>query len=143
MYAVISCTGCKRLRIIDCGTIKSECPFCGTSCEHRYAVKLFEDNNQSAVRDALAHYSGYVPEKKDNREKIESLDPHSTLVYKYEHAGSGDEKLEILSKGLTELYGTFTLDHVKEVDPRNAEKVLAAMHAAGLVAEVRHGIYRG
>lgn len=143
MFAVTACTGCGKLRIIDLSVMTSECPFCGTSCEHSKARKLYEDSDQTAVRDALAHYSGYIPEKKDNKEKIRNADPHSTMVYRYEHGGTLDEKLAILSEGLTAIFGTFTLDHVREVDPKNAEKLLAAMHDGGFAAEIRPGVYKG
>lgn len=143
MFAVIACAGCKKLRIADMDSMTSVCPFCGKSCEHANVNKIYEDRDQTAVRDALAHYSGFVPEKDVRKEKIRHADPHSTMVYRYEHGGTLDEKLAILSSGLTEIHGTFTLEHVKEVDPKNAEKLLAAMHEGGFVAEIRPGVYRG
>lgn len=143
MYAVTPCSNCRRLRIIDLKTISSNCPSCGSACEHARAEVLYQSDKQSDAREALGHYSGFVPEKKDNREKIAEADPHSTLVYRYEHGATQEEKMEILAKGLTSLYKTFTVEDVRSVEPKNPEKLLAAMHDAGFVAEVSHGRFKG
>jgi len=141
MYAVISCIGCKKLRIIDKSSLTSECPFCGVGCEHRYIKTIFEDKDQTAVRDALAHYSGFTPEKED-KTSIELADPHSTLVYRYEHCSDMTLKMEILCKGLTDIFGIFTIDDVESVDPKNATRLIGAMQEMCLIAEIRPGKYR-
>ena len=43
---------------------------------------------------------------------------------------------------MTSIKGTFTLEDVREVDGRNAEKLLEAMLDRCIVAEVRPGVYR-
>lgn len=141
MYAVIACPSCNRLRVADCDTLTSDCPYCGKTAEHRHLNKLYEDRDQSSCRDAMAHLYGFVPEKKD-KTKIEQADPHSTLAYRYEHASAVEEKIGILAEGLTDLYGTFTLENIEEIDPKNAKRLLAAMCEKCLVAEIRPGRYK-
>ncbi len=142
MYAVVRCDGCKRTRMIDRSTLKSKCPFCGLESENRKLAILYEDSDQSAVRDALNELSGFTPEEKD-KSKITNADPLSSLVYKYEHCTELDLKMELLAKGLTEIHGTFTLEDILEVDPRMGKKMLEGMLEQCLVAEVKYGVYRG
>lgn len=142
MYSVISCPGCNRLKIADLDTLTSECPYCGKTCEHRHTKRLYDNEDQAACRDAIAHLYGFTPEKKNTKERIEKADPHSTLVYKYEQCRGIDEKMDVLSKGLTEIHGTFTFEDLEKIDPKNAKKLLEAMCEECLVAEVKPGRYR-
>lgn len=142
MYSVAPCPGCNRLRIVDNNMLTSDCPYCGKNSEHRTLKKLYSDEDQTACRDAMSKLYGFVPDKKDNKERIEKADPHSTLVYRYERCKSIDEKIDVLSKGLTELYGTFTLQDLEGIDPKNAKKLLETMCDGCYVAEVRPGRYK-
>ena len=76
------------------------------------------------------------------KRRIEEADPHSTMVYRYEHAADLDEKMEILSQGLTSIMGEFTLEDVEEVAGARAEKMLSAMLDRGFVYETRPGFYK-
>ena len=64
------------------------------------------------------------------------------MVYRYEHTSDLDEKMEILADGLTEIYGTFTLEDVEAIVGKRAEKMVAAMLDRCMISEVRHGQYR-
>ena len=64
------------------------------------------------------------------------------MVYRYEHAADLDEKMEILSQGLTSIMGEFTLEDVEEVAGARAEKMLSAMLDRGFVYETRPGFYK-
>lgn len=142
MYAVVMCPGCRKYRMIDCRSASSDCPFCRTVSKHNELRKYFESEDQTEVRNVLAQATGYIPEKKD-RSRIENADPLSTLHYRYEHCQDLDEKMEILSAGLTDIHGTFTLEDVEEFEPKNAKKMLTAMLDACIVAEIRPGKYKG
>ncbi|AIZ56767.1 hypothetical protein Mpt1_c08910 [Candidatus Methanoplasma termitum] len=139
-YAIVSCGKCKRQRMIDRSATSSKCPYCSTSAEHKGLAVIFEDKDQNVVRDVLTGMHPFdVPEKK--RSKIDH-DPLSTLIYKYEHASDLEEKMELLSKGLTKIYDTFTIADVEKIDEKNAEKMLKAMSERGYVHEVKYGRYR-
>ena len=105
-------------------------------------------DDQSEVRAALAHATGaddYMPDRAETaakKRRIEEADPHSTMVYRYEHAADLDEKMEILSQGLTSIMGEFTLEDVEEVAGARAEKMLSAMLDRGFVYETRPGFYK-
>lgn len=142
-YAVTPCT-CGRLRVIDLSSETSVCPYCGKSVVNNNVRKLFVDDDQRAVRDALAQLTGFeMPEEDPEvKKRIEEADPFSTLVYRYEECSDIELKMEILAKGLTELHGTFTLEDVKKVDKKNGERILKAMVVQCIVFEPEPGRYR-
>jgi RNA polymerase subunit RPABC4/transcription elongation factor Spt4 len=139
MYAIISCGKCKRRRIIDRSSPSSVCPFCGRTEEHKGLRVIFENRDQNAVREMLMKTQSIEKPKK----KIPGADPDplSTLIYKYENCRDVQSRTELLSKGLTGIYGTFTLEDVERVDEKNAEKLLNTMLELCLVHEVRPGRY--
>jgi DNA-directed RNA polymerase subunit RPC12/RpoP len=139
MYAIISCGKCDRQRIIDRATTTSKCPYCNNSEDHKKIKIIFEDRDQSVVRDALTNQHSF--EKKEKRREADP-DPLSTVIYRYEHAKSLQERLELVSYGLTEAFGTFTLEDVEKVDEKNAEKLLNAMLEHCLIHEVKYGRYQ-
>jgi hypothetical protein len=141
MFAVVACGKCKRYRMIDRSSLSSVCPFCNENGEHRYMRVIFQDKSQAEVRGALAELSGFVPEKENKQRTLDS-DPFSTLVYRYEHCSDITEKLEILAKGLTEIFGTFSEEEISKVDPKNPEKLLSAMLELCIAHEVKYGRYR-
>lgn len=69
------------------------------------------------------------------------IDPYSTLEYRYERTRSIEEKMEVLSKGLTEVYGEFTFEDLEKIEPKHAEKILKAMLVNGYVHETKYGRY--
>ncbi len=139
-YGIITCRKCKRNRIIDLSSTSSKCPYCSVTDEHKGLKIIFEDNNQSVVRDALSQlYAFDMPEKK--RPGIDH-DPLSTLIYRYEKCSDLQERMIILSKGLTDIYDTFTIDDIDKVDPKNADKLLKSMLDQCLIYEVKYGRYR-
>ena len=139
MYAAVACRHCKKYRIIDRSSLSSKCPFCGENCEHSSLQILFEDRDQTVVRNAIASMTGFVPETKT---RTSDADPFSTLVHKYEKCSEMDEKMRILSEGLTGILGTFTLEDIEAVDPKNAKQLLRAMLELCLIHEVRYGVYK-
>ncbi|MCL1978582.1 MAG: hypothetical protein FWG60_00250 [Methanomassiliicoccaceae archaeon] len=139
-YAVISCRKCRRQRVIDRSAASSVCPYCSTAAEHKGLAVKFEHRDQKVVRDALTRLHPVdAPEKK--KREVDS-DPLSTLVYRYENCTDPQKRMELISKGLTELCGTFTLEDVERIDEKNAEKLLSAMLELCFVYEVEYGRYR-
>ncbi len=97
-------------------------------------------------REAIGRLHGFAPDddEDDGRiERVREADPVSTLAYRYERCGSTEERMELLAEGLTAIHGSFTLEDVAEIDPRDAGKLLEGMHRRCLVAEVGPGRYRG
>ena len=146
-YGLTLCGACIRPRIVDRNVSTSTCPYCG--CTERVGKLnfFFTSDDQSEVRAALARATGaddYMPDRAETaakKRRIEEADPHSTMVYRYEHAADLDEKMEILSQGLTSIMGEFTLEDVEEVAGARAEKMLSAMLDRGFVYETRPGFY--
>ncbi len=103
---------------------------------------MYEDRDQRACRDAIAYMHKTDLDTKKDTNVIEMADPHSTLIYRYEHCKTIEEKLEILSKGLSGLKGTFTIEDLEDVDPKNAKKLLRAMCEGGYIIETKPGEFR-
>jgi len=139
-YAIVSCGKCKHQRIIDRKSSSSACPYCGNKEEHRDLKIIFEDKDQNTVREALTrkHPFGTQEKKKQGPDP----DPLSTLIHRYENSRSLMERMELVSDGLTKIYGTFTLEDVEKIDEKNAEKLLKAMLEHCHVFEVSHGRYK-
>ncbi len=139
-YAVISCGKCKRERIIDRSSSSSKCPYCGAGADHKKVSIIFEDRSQDRAREALAHLHSFdLPEKKKSGV---DHDPLSTLIYRYEKCTDLQKRMGLVSKGLTDIFGTFTLEDIEKIDEKNAEKLLKAMLELCYVYEVEHGRYR-
>lgn len=141
MYGAAKCSKCSRLRIFDLKASSSTCPYCNSKNEHKTLKVLYKDRDQCVARDFLAHYSGYIPAPTEKKGEIDS-DPLSTLIFKYEQCNDIEEKLNILAKGLTEIYGEFTIEHVESIDPNNAEKKIKVMLETCLVSENKHGYFK-
>lgn len=147
-YGLTICGACRRPRIADRGDATSTCPYCG--CTERIGKLQFyyTSDDLRDVRRALAEatdaedVSKLKKEQETKRRKVEDDDPHSTMVYRYEHASDIEDKMGILSEGLTRILGEFTLDDVREVAGPRAEKMLSAMLDRGFVYETRPGFYR-
>ena len=113
-YGLARCGSCGRPRIADLSKETSSCPYCGTSCESSRLQIVFSSDSQSAVREALAQASGFVPpDAVRRRRRIEEADPCSTLIYRYERCSGLETKMAILAEGLTEIKGTFTMEDVR------------------------------
>jgi len=139
-YAIISCGKCKFRRMIDRSSASSKCPHCGTQVEHKGLRVIFENKDQSTVREALTRMSpSRLPETK--KSSVDH-DPLSTLIYKYENCTDLQKKMDLVSKGLTEICGTFSLEDIEKIDEKNAEKLLSAMLENCYVHEVKYGRYR-
>jgi len=110
------------------------------SVEHNGPEIIFEDEDQNVVRDALTQLNSFdIPEKK--KKHGTDHDPLSTLIYRYENCTGMQDKMELISKGLTDIYGTFTLEDIEKIDEKNAGKMLEAMLELCYVHEVRYGRY--
>ncbi|MCL2147758.1 MAG: hypothetical protein FWH47_00220 [Methanomassiliicoccaceae archaeon] len=138
-YAIVACGRCGRHRMIDRSSPTSACPFCSRTEANKGLRAIFEDADQNAVREALR--SMHPVEAPEKRRQGADPDPLSTLMYRYESCVDLQERMALLARGLTDIYGTFTLEDVERIDERNAEKLLRAMLETCLVHEVRHGLY--
>jgi len=138
-YAIVICRKCKRRRMIDRSSSTSNCPYCGAHAEHKDLRIIFENRDQNTVRNVLMKATqSNAPEKK--RPAADS-DPLSTLIYKYENCTDPQKKMELLSAGLTDIYGSFSLEDIEKVDEKNAERLLSTMLELCYVHEVKYGRY--
>ena len=142
-YAVTKCS-CGRLRIIDFSSETSACPYCGKNVVNENVSVLYRNSDQGTVRAVLSEMTGFTDPGEDPevRKRIEEADPVSTLEYKYESCSDIETKMEILASGLTEIYGTFTLEDLKKIERKNPERILKAMLDQCLVFEIEIGKYR-
>ncbi len=147
-YGLVLCSLCKRPRVVDLGQKTSSCPYCNYSETLSKARCVYRSEDQEDVRAAMAQGSGAdaeIPSEKMvaiKRRRIAEKDPHSTLVYRYEHASDMEERMTILSEGLMELMGEFSLDDMMEIAGPKAEKMLPAMLDRGFIYESRPGFYK-
>ena len=143
LYAVVACSACKRLRVIDLHTQQSACPYCSHSDVHKELQMLYRGRTQEHARQALGKLTGFTGDGLARRHADPKTDPLSTLCYEYEHASGLENKMEVMAKGLTKIYGTFTLAEVETVDPKYGAKMLKGMLVNCYVAEVAPGRYQG
>ncbi len=139
MYGIISCSGCRRKRIIDLYDKSTKCPYCGAVAVTKDMNILYRDEDQNVVRDALEASSGFVPEKKHIDENI---DPMSSLEYKVEHTSDTKEKMRVIAEGLTRIKGTFTEEDVESLVPGKGEKYIKAMLTECMIYETKYGHYK-
>lgn len=139
MYGIITCTGCRRKRIIDLSNDITKCPYCGAKAETKRMVVAFKDPDQDLVRAAFDSMTGFTFEKK---EKGEDKDPLSTLAYKVEHTTDVNAKMELISEELTRIKGTFTVEDVEELVPGKGEQYVKAMLVSCMIYEVGYGKYK-
>ena len=143
MYGLFLCGVCRKPRIADKSQATSTCPYCNSNAKTKDLIFFYENRDQDAVRMALSQATGFTPpDTSEKKKRIEAADPYSTMGYKYEHTSDLDEKMEILAKGLTDIYGTFTLEDVEAIVGKRAEKMVDAMLDRCIISEVRHGKYR-
>ncbi|MGI5964362.1 MAG: hypothetical protein ACOX8L_00665 [Candidatus Methanomethylophilaceae archaeon] len=142
-YAITKCS-CGRLRIVDFSSETSACPYCGKNVTNANVSVFYRNSDQSTVRAVLSEMTGFTDpgEDPEARKRIENADPISTLEYKYEHCQDMETKMEILASGLTEIFGTFTLEDMKKIERKNPEKILGAMLEQCIVFETETGKYR-
>ena len=141
MYGVVACSKCGRKRVADLSSEKSTCPYCGKSDKNATLDVFYKNSDAEAVRAAFSGITGYSGGT-EKKHADPMTDPYSSLVYRYEHCRSLDEKLTVLSEGLTKIYGTFTLEDIMKIEPKNAEKYLGSMLEKCYAHEVKYGQYR-
>ena len=139
MYGIITCSGCKRDRMISLSAASTICPYCGKKIDTKTAVVSFSDKDQNIVREVFDRSSGFVIEKK---EKKEDKDPLSTLAYKIDHCPDIEVKMKIIANGLTEILGTFTIRDVEELIPKDGKKYVEAMLENCMIYETEYGHYK-
>lgn len=142
-YGLALCNLCKKPRIVDLRGKESDCPYCGYSCKNSEMGIYFESDDQNEVRRILHRGTWFVePDDSEKKERIRNADPHSTLMHRYEKCTDIFDRMTLLAEGLTEIHGTFTMDHVREFAGPKAEKMVAAMLDQCMIYEVGHGKYR-
>ncbi|MBO4502436.1 MAG: hypothetical protein J5707_02115 [Candidatus Methanomethylophilus sp.] len=140
MYAVVSCPDCNRYRVIDVSTKNSTCPYCGRKADNKLLKFYYKSDDLEAVRAAQNQLTGFTGSI-EKKHASPDTDPYSTLEYRYEHCHSLEEKMDVLAKGLTEVYGEFTFENLEKIEPKHAEKMLKAMLVNGYVHETKYGRY--
>ncbi|WP_177971175.1 hypothetical protein [Candidatus Methanarcanum hacksteinii] len=139
MFGIVTCSECGRHRIIDLYDDVTKCPYCNNKAVTKDLNILFQDRDQSIVRDALTSMSGIKVEKK----KVDrNIDPMSSLEYRVENVNDIKDKMVVIAKGLTDIQGTFTQEDVERFVPGKGEKYLKTMLDECMVYEVGYGRYR-
>ena len=139
MFAIISCSECRKKRIVDLSDKYSKCPYCGTKVRNDDMAVIYQSNDQSEVRAAFDAVTGFTkPEKEEKDDK----DPLSTLAFKVEHTSDINRKMELIATELTRIKGTFTLEDVEELVPGKGEQYLKMMLTTCTAYEVGYGKYK-
>jgi len=125
MYAIVSCPGCHRRRIIDLRDETAACPYCSRRSNTKDLRILFKDADQSVVRNALASTDGTFEPRTER--SIEEIDPMSSLEYKVENTSDLFEKMGVIAEGLTRIKGSFTVEDVDALVPGKGEKFVKAL----------------
>lgn len=139
MYGIITCSGCKRNRIIDLSVSSTACPYCGKKVDTKIAAVLFSHADQNVVRDVFDASSGFTAEKKEERT---DSDPLSTLAYRVDRCTDVETKMKIIADGLTEIFGSFTVKDVEGLVYKDGKKYVRAMLESCIIHETEYGRYR-
>ena len=140
MFAIIACSGCLRKRIIDLYDDTTTCPYCGQRAVTKKVAIIYQNEDQSIVRNALAASEGTF--NIERRKADGETDPMSTLEYKVENATDVYDKMQIIAEGLTRIKGSFTVDDVDALVPGKGEKFVKAMLTECMIHEIKYGIYK-
>ena len=139
MFGIVSCSECRRKRIIDLSTDYTKCPYCGKKAKTDNLAVIYQSPDQNEVRAAFDRMTGFVePEKKKGEDK----DPMSTLAYKVEHTSDINQKMELIATELTRIKGTFTIEDVEELVPGKGEQYVKLMLTTCTAYEVGYGKYK-
>lgn len=139
MFGIITCSDCRRKRIIDLSDDVTVCPYCKHRTVTKNAAVIYKNEDQGTVRAMFSSLTGFVPEEK---QKTEDKDPMSTLAFETEHISDIGLKINAICDGLSEIKGTFTLEDVEEIAPGKGEKYLKIMLEECMVYEVSLGRYK-
>ena len=161
MFAIIRCGNCRRPRIIDEKDGRTVCPYCGNADVTSERARLFRARDQELLRRRIEAITlrdgarqgmrrspadtewaaGSLPAEEETALPDPS-DPGSVLKYEYKRASGPEAKMEILAEGLDRIYGEWTVDDLRQFEPKNAEKMLSAMLDRCLVYETKYGRYK-
>lgn len=140
MFAIIACSGCLRKRIIDLYDDTTTCPYCGQKAITKKVAIIYQNEDQSIVRSALAASEGVFDIE---RRKVDgNIDPMSTLEYKVENTTDVYEKMQVIAEGLTRIKGSFTVEDVDALVPGKGEKYVKAMLTECMIHEIKYGLYK-
>lgn len=137
MYAIVSCPGCSRERVIDLSANTSVCPYCGRRSENGVLAVRFQHRDQNIVRDVFQGKED-VPLVKDG----ERPDPMDSLRYTLSHINDPERKMAVAAENLDRIKGEFTLEDIEYVLPGQGERYAEAMLESCLIHEVGYGRYR-
>jgi len=139
MYGIITCSDCKRNRIIDLSVSSTACPYCGNKIDTKIATVSFSNMDQNIVREVFDASSGFTVEKKDKKTDI---DPLSTLAYRVDHCPDIETRMKIIADGLTDILGSFTVKDVEGLVYKDGKRYVRAMLEACMIHETEYGHYR-
>ena len=88
MYAVVGCSECSALWVVEGRPETSECPRCGTRRQYARRKKFVTSDDADEAREARARL---LAERQDRGEAFASVDSFATLGERVEEAGVDDE----------------------------------------------------
>ncbi|MEF8832435.1 MAG: DUF1922 domain-containing protein [Candidatus Thermoplasmatota archaeon] len=115
-YAIIVCSECKTPKTVLLTNKTTKCHQCGKrltldKMKIHYQTDSKEEASWAIGRLNAEMSGGNLPEKEDKKEK----DPHAKASKEAEIADGENERLDIISRILSEELGSFKLDDVKKV----------------------------
>ncbi len=121
MYGVVVCSRCRKARAVDLRDKTARCQ-CGYQMKLKETKKFFESSDQREVAAAVARLNA---EMKGGTEEWEELagetskdevsDIYSRIVAEASEATEVQERLEIVARGLTQIFGSFTKEEMEKV----------------------------
>ena len=137
MFAIVSCPGCSKERVVDLSSSTSVCPYCGRKADNALLAVRFSHQDQGIVRDVLQGRED-VPLVRDGVPP----DPMEALRYAVSHISDPEQKMSATAEGLDRIKGEFTLDDIEHIIPGQGRRFAEAMLESCLIHEVSYGRYR-
>jgi len=152
MYGVVVCSRCRKARAVDLRTKTARCQ-CGNTLKLKETKKFFESSDQREVASAVARMNAELEggteeweKMTDDSSKPDVDDPYAKIVADASSTTNNQERLEIVAKGLTVAFGSFSHLELGKVmrmlGTKDVEDCVQALLRENIIYEPEPGVYR-
>ncbi|MCK4443269.1 MAG: DUF1922 domain-containing protein [Thermoplasmata archaeon] len=151
MYGVVVCSRCRKARAVDLRSKTARCQ-CGYQMKLKETKKFFESSDQREVAAAVARLNAEMEGGIEEWEELvgetsgdEVSDIYSKIVADASDASEVQERLEIVARGLTDTFGSFTKKELEKVlrmlGMRDAEDCVQVLLRENIIYEPEPGVF--
>ena len=151
MYGVVVCSRCRKARAVDLRSKTARCQ-CGNQINLKEARKFFESSDQREVASAVGRLNAEIGGGIEEWEKLagdaskeEVSDVYSRIVSDASDATEVQERMEIVARGLTNAFGSFTKNEMEKVlrmlGMRDVEDCVQTLLRENIIYEPEPGVF--